>query len=495
MVAISLYLFAASVALVAVYLKYLYRWRRRDEPPMVPGGLIWGNCKEFGEHAVRFLHKSHKSCGDIFTIRLLHQYLTIVMDPHSYDRFTREKTFDFDPIQKQVNHNVFSFELINPRKMLKEAGKTVRGHYMNNIMQNFSKYLNETFADISTKDILGNLHDIPKGENWCASNLRVLTARTMFTSLFKTIFGNPRPEDTFQPMPVFENFEIYHKYFNYMWLGLPSSLFPAATKALKALVKQPCSSDFLSREDLSHYIRFSTEYMLNYNQAETEIMGHNLVYLHVNYNTFRVSFWTMYFLLEHREAWTALSTEIQTAVDEKKQYCSSDEPIAFNLDEVESLPILDSIVKETMRSTSGVFMVRAISEDTKFEMENGQKYFLRKGDKVAMYPPALHKDPEIFEEPEQFKYDRFVDAKFYKNGREVKNPVIAFGSLCPGKRLAIAQSKWFLMCLVNMFDLELLEGQRTCPDSAYHGHEILPPKNDVEVRFRHRNSFQTLSFE
>lgn len=45
-------------------------------------------------------------------------------------------------------------------------------------------------------------------------------------------------------------------------------------------------------------------------------------------------------------------------------------------------------------------MVRSVTEDTEFETEEGRKYSLRKGDKVAMYPPAIHKDPEIFENPD-----------------------------------------------------------------------------------------------
>ena len=44
-------------------------------------------------------------------------------------------------------------------------------------------------------------------------------------------------------------------------------------------------------------------------------------------------------------------------------------------------------------------MVRAITKDMTFEMDDGTKHNLRAGDRVAMYPPALHKDPEIFEEP------------------------------------------------------------------------------------------------
>lgn len=64
------------------------------------------------------------------------------------------------------------------------------------------------------------------------------------------------------------------------------------------------------------------------------------------------------------------------------------------------LHITDSITKETLRVSGGVFMVRAVVKDTEFETEDGQKYNLRKGDKVAMYPPAIHKDPEIFENPD-----------------------------------------------------------------------------------------------
>jgi len=60
---------------------------------------------------------------------------------------------------------------------------------------------------------------------------------------------------------------------------------------------------------------------------------------------------------------------------------------------------VDSIVQETTRLSSGVFMVRYVTEDTNFETERGQKFLIRKGDRLAIYPPALHKDPEIFEDP------------------------------------------------------------------------------------------------
>lgn len=182
-------------------------------------------------------------------------------------------------------------------------------------------------------------------------------------------------------------------------------------------------------------------------------------------------------------------------------------------------------------------MVRSVAEDTEFETEEGRKYSLRKGDKVAMYPPAIHKDPEIFENPDvsviltllvikihlqkkilihanengrnmsnaylinlsfcllqEYKYDRFVDATFYKNGKVLKNPILAFGSLCPGKKYALCQAKWFMLSLVNAFDFELCEGEKTECDINYHGHEILPPTNDVQIRYRIREGHKKLIF-
>ena len=69
------------------------------------------------------------------------------------------------------------------------------------------------------------------------------------------------------------------------------------------------------------------------------------------------------------------------------------------LDRFSSFFFTDSVIKEVIRVTSGVFMVRAITKDTEFQVEDGRTYNLRKGDRIAMYPPAIHKDPEIFEDP------------------------------------------------------------------------------------------------
>ena len=44
-------------------------------------------------------------------------------------------------------------------------------------------------------------------------------------------------------------------------------------------------------------------------------------------------------------------------------------------------------------------MIRYVMKDTHFRTSDGKVHLMRKDDRVAIYPPAIHKDPEIFEEP------------------------------------------------------------------------------------------------
>lgn len=486
MVAVTVYLAIAVVGLIFAYFKFFFRFRRENEPPYVPGHWLWGNGAEFAEHAVRFLHKSQKAQGDIFNIRLLNQYLTIIMDPHCFEKFSKEKRFDFDPIQRQVNQNVFGFQLVEARKMILEAGKKVNGRHLGSDMESFASNLQYAFQLLNKEkansaDLNGNVDQA----QWNKEGLRMLTSKTLFSAVFYSIFGRTAglaDVPDFTPQTFHDKFDIFHKFFNYLWLGMPVKLFPKACDALKVLCQQPTSHDMLTRDGLSDYIRFSTEYMLQHGQSESDIIGHNLVFLHVNYNTFRVAYWCVYQMLEHPHVMEDLARELREAVEKRR--VEGEERVGFKLEDIDHLPLLDSFLKETLRLASGVFMVRYVTEDTEFEMPSGETYTVRKGDRVAMYPPAIHMDPEIFESPETFKHDRFVDAKFYKYGKEVKTPVLTFGSLCPGKKLSMLQIKWFLMNLINTFSLELPEGERTEPNTEYYGHEILPPVHDVQVQFK-----------
>jgi cytochrome P450 len=61
--------------------------------------------------------------------------------------------------------------------------------------------------------------------------------------------------------------------------------------------------------------------------------------------------------------------------------------------------LTDSFVQETVRLAGSAFMVRGVAEDTWFKTSSGQEHLVRAGDMVAIYPPAIHRDPGIFTDP------------------------------------------------------------------------------------------------
>ena len=312
-------------------------FRRPGEPPVAPGHWFWGNCIQFKEHAVKFLLKAHMTCGDVFTLRLLNQHITMVLDVHSYERFAKEKNFDFHEITKQVNRNVFDYELYNSRKMIGEAGQKVNGRHLFTSMENFALNLKNAFkdmgigaADEQTSNISDNQsqltseenlnvinsvtsintssnnnknsHDIMSSEykqqhqhqeiilnpstdknkvssSWHEDDLRNFASRTFFSPLFYTIFGRGEKgqEKNFHPQVFHKMFDQFHKYFNFLWLGVPAHFFPEAVKAGSVLAQQPSSADMMARDGCSEYIKFATDFMLRHKYVPPNILIYNIL--------------------------------------------------------------------------------------------------------------------------------------------------------------------------------------------------------------------------
>ena len=61
--------------------------------------------------------------------------------------------------------------------------------------------------------------------------------------------------------------------------------------------------------------------------------------------------------------------------------------------------IPDSVIKEAMRLSSASMNVRVAKDNFLLHLDNQEAYHIRKDDVIALYPPMLHFDPEIFEDP------------------------------------------------------------------------------------------------
>ena len=84
---------------------------------------------------------------------------------------------------------------------------------------------------------------------------------------------------------------------------------------------------------------------------------------------------------------------------------------------------------------------------------------------------------------QKFIYDRFIGAKFTKNGKELLHPVNALGS-CPAKRFTHSHIKLFVISMLTAFDMEL---QTDSDDHKYEfPDEVRLLSEDVTIRYRAR---------
>lgn len=228
----------------------------------------------------------------------------MILDIHSYETFAREKNFSFRPIEKQVTEKIFQCKCVGSKKFIAKVAQTLNGENLFTYLGNFAKHLSRAVQTTATeagqientkavKDIKNNvsenclpenkrrdakfsldlqnllqqtltLEDAPIEDRRRQDSLINFVSKTFFSPLFYTIFGRGEDgrEGSFHPQVVQKNFDRFHEYFNFLWLGIPIQILPEAVKALGVLTQQPSSSDMVLRVGCSEYIKFTTQFLL-----------------------------------------------------------------------------------------------------------------------------------------------------------------------------------------------------------------------------------------
>lgn len=104
-------------------------------------------------------------------------------------------------------------------------------------------------------------------------------------------------------------------------------------------------------------------------------------------------------------------------------------------------------------------------------------------------------DPEIFESPAEYRFDRFVSSSdgsppvFTKNGREI-DPLKAFVGgtrLCPGRKFITYQIKAYFALLFDKFEIKLKDREEMPKvDKQTRQMRVMQPIGDVVVAFNAR---------
>ncbi|CAL1375634.1 unnamed protein product [Linum trigynum] len=161
--------------------------------------------------------------------------------------------------------------------------------------------------------------------------------------------------------------------------------------------------------------------------------------------------WTMAQLVKHPDAMSKVYKELNEIVGQNDVVEESHLP---------HLTYLEAVIKETLRIHPALPFLAPRCPSKTCELGG---YTIPKGTIVYLNAYALHTDPQLWEDPLEFKPDRFLgvedDTKFDFQGNNFQ--FLSFGSgrrVCPGQPLAVNTLKYVLATLLHSFDWKLPAG-------------------------------------
>ncbi|CAI9098475.1 OLC1v1035126C1 [Oldenlandia corymbosa var. corymbosa] len=156
--------------------------------------------------------------------------------------------------------------------------------------------------------------------------------------------------------------------------------------------------------------------------------------------------WMMAELLKHPKILETLQTEVRNISRGKPDITEED---------LDKMPYLKAVIKETLRLHPPVtLLVRQSIEHVKL-----LGYDIPAGTQVIVNIWAIQRDPNLWEYPEEFRPERFLNSKIDFRGFNFE--LIPFGAGrrgCPGINSAMATNELALAKLVHEFDFSLPTG-------------------------------------
>ncbi|XP_066376528.1 4-hydroxyphenylacetaldehyde oxime monooxygenase-like [Miscanthus floridulus] len=159
--------------------------------------------------------------------------------------------------------------------------------------------------------------------------------------------------------------------------------------------------------------------------------------------------WAMAEMIQHPSVLKSVQDEIRDVVGGKEM---------ASPDDVSKLKLLKMVVKETLRMHPPLTLL--LPRET-IQQVNIRGYDVPANTRIIVNAWAIGRDPDIWEDPEEFNPERFMGSDVDFNGANFE--FLPFGSgrrICPGMAMAVTNMEFILANLLHCFDWELPEGAR-----------------------------------
>lgn len=156
--------------------------------------------------------------------------------------------------------------------------------------------------------------------------------------------------------------------------------------------------------------------------------------------------WNLYLLTQHPEILKKVRTELDEVLGDR----------APELADLKKLVYLKQVIEEGMRLYPPVWSVgRHALEDDEFE-----GHHIKQNTVVGLYMYHLHRHPDLWEDPQAFKPERFSEAAVKQRPKSHFLPFGAGPRMCIGNYFAMMEMQLILADVLRKVDLELVPNQK-----------------------------------
>ncbi|KAJ0068734.1 hypothetical protein NL108_010809, partial [Boleophthalmus pectinirostris] len=364
-------------------------------------------------------------------VRVAGRYVTVLLDPFSYDSVLNDKDcLDFSRYAAVLMDRIFQLQL--PHHMQNKSKMIMKQYFLGMNLSGLNTSMGRHLYSLLKAELSVNQKD------WKEEGLFNFSYGLLFKAGYLTLFGGEQNNNSTDPSKMYTE---YRKFDGLLIKLARGTLKPEEKKLAQSIRQRLCELlspvGFGEDSGAGSWVR-SYRQLLQDEGADLDTQNKALLMqLWASQgNAGPAAFWLLGFLLTNPDAMTAVKKEFN-------EISQSSDTCLLNV----KTPVFDSALDETLRLTAAPFITREVVCEKTIHMAGGQEYLLRKGDRVCLFPllsPQM--DPEIHNEPQKFKHDRFLNQNgspkmdFYKRGRRLKYYTMPWGAGtngCVGKQLAI----------------------------------------------------------
>lgn len=402
----ALLTYAVSV-LVAVYAVWVVAQfvRSKKQQFCAPYISSWipvlGQALNFQKDPTTFMKSCADKYGPVFTMLLGGKDITFVVDPAFFPTIRKSSHLSLHPVVP-ITRRTFG---VTPNGIA--SYNTELDHHFNKTIINVDSLTELTHKNQA--ELRRIFHKKYAAGPSHSGTLYKYVSEIIFETTVVTIFGEKFYDPTF-----LEKFNLFDDVFPLLVAELPQSFFPTATSARDILVRSLAKHNLGGWNGASKLMQGRYPIIQRMGLIDNDVGGVELGVLWASLgNTIPATFWILYYLLTHPEAYAEVSKEInENLVFEP---LSKQNFTPWSLDDLGKCTKLQSSIYESLRLSAGSMMLRIALEDVTLQFPGEVTVQVKKGERLVAFPSYVHYDDKVFKDPFKFQYDRFLTGNLSPN--------------------------------------------------------------------------------